>query len=36
MAGATMPPEALNPDLAARPVAEKSGLFRRMAGALFG
>jgi cell division protein FtsA len=36
MAGATMPPEALNPDLAVRPVTERSGLFRRMAGALFG
>jgi cell division protein FtsA len=36
MAGATMPPETLNPDLAVRRSAEKAGIFRRMAGALFG
>jgi cell division protein FtsA len=36
MAGATMPPEALNPDLVERPAEVRGGLFRRMAGVLFG
>lgn len=36
MAGATMPPEALNPDMVARPVEKRRGLIGRMANALFG
>ena len=36
MAGATMPPEVLNPDLAAEPAVNKSGFFKRLAGGLFG
>lgn len=36
MAGATMPPEALNPDLVAEPQQHKGSLFRRIAGGLFG
>jgi len=35
MAGATMAPEALNPDLAAEPPAQ-NGFFKRLAGGLFG
>jgi len=35
MAGATMPPEALNPDLAAEPKQSRGGFFGRLAG-LFG
>jgi cell division protein FtsA len=37
MAGATMPPEALNPDLANfAPERRQNGFFRRLAGGLFG
>lgn len=36
MAGATMPPEALNPDLVAEPQQHRGSLFRRITGGLFG
>ena len=36
MAGATMPPEALNPDLAAEPQQRQGSFFRRITGGLFG
>ncbi len=36
MAGATMPPEALNPDLAAQPQQRRTSLFQKLTGGLFG
>lgn len=36
MAGATMPPEALNPDFEAEPTERQGGFFKRLAGGLFG
>src|ERR1700761_7543849 len=36
MAGATMPPEALNPDLVQRPAKTKGGLMHQLTGFLFG
>lgn len=36
MAGATMPPEALNPEMAVAPQAQNNGFFRRVLGGLFG
>jgi len=36
MAGATMPPEVLNPDLAAQQPSRQTGFFKRLAGGLFG
>ena len=36
MAGATMPPDVLNPDLTAEPPVKHSGFFKRLAGGLFG
>jgi cell division protein FtsA len=36
MAGATMPPEALNPDLEAAPRERQDGFIKRLVGGLFG
>ena len=36
MAGATMPPEALNPDYEPPREARRGGLLKRLAGGLFG
>jgi cell division protein FtsA len=36
MAGATMAPEALNPDLAVDQPVKQNGLLKRLAGGLFG
>ena len=36
MAGATMPPEALNPDLVAQPKQGRASVFRKLTGGLFG